>query len=828
MKSLSTLLYHLSRGDSRNPPPNPQASIANDGITGTRPFSKPTNNNLSVSKACCSLSQSKPEQRLSRSIAGSFTDHHLGIRAVHFQDGPDIDLLKTAHEWYSNQDAISTAPTKSTKIPFNSSWSAGPRPEAPLLSNSNHDHVRSTETPSKTQRPKNHLKNKALIQPVVVDLEDDSPGKFAIGGHYSDHNGFQNHSDQHAEAQTHEPSARWLFSDRSRRAENTTVPTRSLGEFAPLVPLETFTHDNIKINPKANLELRDGDFIRVFCIIQNTKTSEVELKGWIFRRAKAMNGMLEPKMNELCWILHINEDDLQRHEKQGMESVPVTEVVKRRHICMTNRPFPELSFREHPKEPSETVYHERGLVCRFKYVCIYPNATARERLDWCEKALQRLRAEDCDKSHTAVDEELRHKWRGVTVKGGAGKGILSEEEQVLESRRQCHELIQSTKVPKRMIQKDYIPRVRSRCENHRGDKVAAPSMMDLNLLHFASKHKFSVREEIDGLLLGRTPPRKRQRAGEQVRHAKKNVVDLTHDESSKNSPQSSATGENQPVTARNVDSNPCSLVHDPAPEIVRIRALIDTTSESGTIRREYIGSISTSYLSASSRTLPLRLGDEEQALPTADPLKPSLEKKHDENTPVDPPFLVHPRKLLASFNEPTSLGTVLNQQQYSFGDCFCGAGGVSRGAVGAGLQVQWGFDYSMAACESYRLNFRSASVFNVSCDRFTSLVDIDHKVDICHLSPPCQYFSPAHTINGKDDDQNIASLFAVPELLAKAKPRIVTLEQTAGLVERHPIFFNAVIHMFTSCGFSIRWRILNCVDYGLAQNRKRLFMIASW
>jgi DNA (cytosine-5)-methyltransferase 1 len=75
---------------------------------------------------------------------------------------------------------------------------------------------------------------------------------------------------------------------------------------------------------------------------------------------------------------------------------------------------------------------------------------------------------------------------------------------------------------------------------------------------------------------------------------------------------------------------------------------------------------------------------------------------------------------------------------------------------------------------------------------------------------------------------NVASLFAIFELLRSARPRVVTLEQTSGLLRRHPIFLNAVILMFTARGFSIRWRLLNCADFGLPQRRLRLFMIASW
>lgn len=152
---------------------------------------------------------------------------------------------------------------------------------------------------------------------------------------------------------------------------------------------------------------------------------------------------------------------------------------------------------------------------------------------------------------------------------------------------------------------------------------------------------------------------------------------------------------------------------------------------------------------------------------------------------------------------------------------------MSRGAINAGLCIKWGFDFNETACQTYAMNFFGAKVYQVWANEFAASKG-NFKCDICHLSLPCQFFSSAHTRQGKDDDMNTASLFSVFNLLEKVKPRVVTLEETAGLIRRHPLFFNAVINMFTSRGFSVRWKVMNCADFGLPQRRLRLFIIASW
>jgi DNA (cytosine-5)-methyltransferase 1 len=148
----------------------------------------------------------------------------------------------------------------------------------------------------------------------------------------------------------------------------------------------------------------------------------------------------------------------------------------------------------------------------------------------------------------------------------------------------------------------------------------------------------------------------------------------------------------------------------------------------------------------------------------------------------------------------------------------------------AGLRVIWGLDFNPNAAETWRYNFPQARIYETWADEVCSLPDPDGKliVDILHLSPPCQVWSPAHTVPGKDDDMNFASLFAVQELIAKAKPRIITLEQTFGIIHRRfsrP--FNSLIRMFTDHNFSVSWQILELERLGLPQRRKRLIIVAA-
>ncbi|MCJ1310311.1 hypothetical protein MMC25_003973 [Agyrium rufum] len=169
-------------------------------------------------------------------------------------------------------------------------------------------------------------------------------------------------------------------------------------------------------------------------------------------------------------------------------------------------------------------------------------------------------------------------------------------------------------------------------------------------------------------------------------------------------------------------------------------------------------------------------------------------------------------------------------QRYSFGDAFCCGGGVSRGAVMAGLHVAWGFDNNPKACSTWAMNFPYAKMHCKSVDEFVArpVSNLD-KVDILHLSPPCQPFSPAHTHEGRNDEANTAASLCIGPMLERCRPRIVTLENTFGMTRyvKHQDWYNALISQFTSVGYSIRWGVINFADYGLPQSRKRLIIIAA-
>jgi len=161
----------------------------------------------------------------------------------------------------------------------------------------------------------------------------------------------------------------------------------------------------------------------------------------------------------------------------------------------------------------------------------------------------------------------------------------------------------------------------------------------------------------------------------------------------------------------------------------------------------------------------------------------------------------------------------------------CGTGGVSCGAVMAGLQLQYSLDKAAHVRETWEYNLPEGTFIHNTARQFLRVNDTrkELKVDVLHLSPPCQTFSVAHTTVGRNDAQNEAPMRLIARLIQKATPRIVTLEQSdAFLNSRNVDLLGATLYSFTKLGFSIKYKYMAFEKYGLPQSRHRLVIIAAW
>jgi DNA (cytosine-5)-methyltransferase 1 len=162
----------------------------------------------------------------------------------------------------------------------------------------------------------------------------------------------------------------------------------------------------------------------------------------------------------------------------------------------------------------------------------------------------------------------------------------------------------------------------------------------------------------------------------------------------------------------------------------------------------------------------------------------------------------------------------------------CGAGGDVTGAKQAGMQPVVAFDHWETAIATAKMNHPDVKFY--VCDQAAAIdtssstrIEAPENLTVLHCSFPCVFFSPAHTVQGKDDDKNDALILATGNHLRYWKPLVHTQEQTSGILSHHPDWFFTIVSDIVKERYNIRWKVCRFEQYGLPALRKRLIIFAA-
>lgn len=167
-------------------------------------------------------------------------------------------------------------------------------------------------------------------------------------------------------------------------------------------------------------------------------------------------------------------------------------------------------------------------------------------------------------------------------------------------------------------------------------------------------------------------------------------------------------------------------------------------------------------------------------------------------------------------------------------DLFAGAGGMSLGFEQAGFDVAAAIEIDPIHAAVHHFNFPETAVIARSIVGLTGvevreIAVIGHKpIDVVFGGPPCQGFSlMGHRM--LDDPRNqLVKEFV--RLLAELEAKTFVFENVKGLtIGKHRSFLDALIEVFESAGYLVRipWQVLNAMNYGVPQNRQRLFLLGA-
>lgn len=154
---------------------------------------------------------------------------------------------------------------------------------------------------------------------------------------------------------------------------------------------------------------------------------------------------------------------------------------------------------------------------------------------------------------------------------------------------------------------------------------------------------------------------------------------------------------------------------------------------------------------------------------------------------------------------------------------FSGAGGLDLGFKKAGFDVVWANEYDKDIWKTYQNNHPETILEK------RSIVDIDaDEVPDCDGiigGPPCQSWSEAGSLRGINDKRG-QLFFDFIRILSKKQPKFFLAENVSGmLLPKHKEALNNIKSMFKECGYTLSFKLLNSSDFGVPQDRKRVFFI---
>jgi len=155
---------------------------------------------------------------------------------------------------------------------------------------------------------------------------------------------------------------------------------------------------------------------------------------------------------------------------------------------------------------------------------------------------------------------------------------------------------------------------------------------------------------------------------------------------------------------------------------------------------------------------------------------------------------------------------------------FSGCGGLDLGFEKAGFNVVVANEFDKNIWETFKVNHPNTKLIEGDI-RNIKEEDLPDNVDGIIGGPPCQSWSEAGSLKGIDDDRG-KLFYEYIRILKNKQPKFFLAENVSGmLADRHSEAVNNILQMFKECGYNVSLTLVNAKNYGVAQERKRVFYI---
>ncbi|MGI6077271.1 MAG: DNA cytosine methyltransferase [Fastidiosipilaceae bacterium] len=159
---------------------------------------------------------------------------------------------------------------------------------------------------------------------------------------------------------------------------------------------------------------------------------------------------------------------------------------------------------------------------------------------------------------------------------------------------------------------------------------------------------------------------------------------------------------------------------------------------------------------------------------------------------------------------------------------FSGCGGLDLGFERAGFEIPVANDFDKTIWSTYKVNHPNTKLIEGDIRQVTK-ADMEKylngDIDGIIGGPPCQSWSEAGSLKGIKDERG-QLFFDYIRILKEFRPKFFLAENVSGmLANRHSDAVKNILKMFEDAGYNVSLTMVNAKDYGVAQERKRVFYI---
>ena len=159
---------------------------------------------------------------------------------------------------------------------------------------------------------------------------------------------------------------------------------------------------------------------------------------------------------------------------------------------------------------------------------------------------------------------------------------------------------------------------------------------------------------------------------------------------------------------------------------------------------------------------------------------------------------------------------------------FSGCGGLDLGFERAGFDVPVANEFDPTIFATFKANHPKTHLIEGDVRQITKMdiePFIEGEVDGIIGGPPCQSWSEAGALRGIDDARG-QLFFDYIRILKEFKPKFFLAENVSGmLANRHSSAVQNILRLFEEAGYDVSLTLVNAKNYGVAEERKRVFYI---